>query len=180
MLCQQCCKREAQFHSYRIINNELMGVHLCAHCVENKTGREDSNSIDDKLHSILDVLLKKKVHDDSSTEGLRCESCGTTLDEYEKQGLLGCPRCYELFSDAIFAESVNPTASDTEQPITRPAKDSSENKNYSNDLSSGGSKFLQRLEMRLKKAVESENYEEAAHIRDRIKNLEKEGFFGDS
>ncbi|MBN2323057.1 MAG: UvrB/UvrC motif-containing protein [Spirochaetes bacterium] len=163
MLCQQCLKREAQFHSYRIINNELLSVHLCARCVENRKEREDHNSIDDKLHSILDVLLKKNVHDGNSSETRRCESCGTTLDEYEKSGLVGCPRCYELFADTIFGGRVKRHVSDPDR-----------------DRSGAGTEFLKRLEVRLKKAVESEDFEEAAHIRDRINNLEKEGFFGDS
>jgi protein arginine kinase activator len=164
MLCQQCLKREAQFHSYRIINNELMSLHLCACCVENKKEGEEPNSIDDKLHSILDVLLKKKAHDQNSTERLRCESCGTTLDEYEKSGLLGCPRCYELFAETVFA------GVHVDLPVSDPEE----------ARSNAGTEFLQRLEIRLKKAVESEDFEEAAHIRDRINNLEKEGFFGDS
>jgi len=178
MLCQQCCKREAQFHSYRIINNELTNVHLCERCIENKSSMEEPNGIDDKLHSILDVLLKKKVHEGNSMEGFRCEICGTTLDEYEKSGLLGCPRCYELFADTIFTERVNRPVSDPGQTGSSVGSDSQTNENL--DLSYGDSMFLQRLEIRLKKAVESEDFEEAAHIRDRIKNLEKEGFFGDS
>ena len=172
MICQQCRKREAQYHSYRVINNELTAVHLCAYCLEHKADGEDTNGMEDKLHSILDVLLKTKTADSLKKEGRRCESCGMTLDEYEKSGLVGCPRCYELFSDSIFSRRKRDRSSKKRSAVSHGGD--------SNDYTNGNSKFLKRLESRLKKAVESENFEEAAHIRDRIKNLEKEGFFGDS
>lgn len=163
MLCQRCLKRDAQVHSYRINNNELTDVHLCPRCAEINENQEESNGIDDKLHSLLEVLLKATVYNGNSAPMLRCENCGTTLKEFEKDGLVGCPACYDSFSDVIFKEK--------EKSYSTETVDKREE---------GGSTFIERLERRLKRVVEAEDFEEAAKIRDKIKDLEKEGFFGDS
>jgi protein arginine kinase activator len=163
MLCQRCMKRAAQFHSYRIINNELIDIHLCSQCIENNEHREEPNSIDDKLHSLLDVLLESNTTNGNSKSGQRCEDCGTSLAEIEKTGLAGCPRCYDIFSQVILK------GSEKNYVLSPALKDSG-----------GGLTFLDRLETRLQKAVEREDFEEAAKIRDKIQNLEEEGFYGDS
>jgi protein arginine kinase activator len=163
MLCQRCLKRDARFHSYRIINNELVDVHLCSRCVESNGNQEETNNIGDKLHSLLEVLLKADIYNGSSSSVLRCDGCGTTLKEIEKYGLAGCPRCYECFSHQLLKDT----------DITYSTESGSINTKES-------STFLDRLEKRLQRAVETEDFEEAAQIRDRIRTLEKEGFFGDS
>ena len=163
MLCQRCLKRDAQFHSYRINNNELIDVHLCSRCAEINDNQDENNGIDDKLHSLLEVLLNANVYNENSAPMLRCENCGTTLKEFEKNGLVGCPTCYESFSDVIFKEKEKSYSTDT-----------------GNKRGKSGSTFIERLEKRLKRAVENEDFEEAAKIRDKIRDLEKEGFFGDS
>jgi protein arginine kinase activator len=161
MLCQRCQKRDAQFHSSRIINNELIDVHLCSKCVEIHGNQEETKSIDDKLHSLLEVLLKADVYNGNSSSVLRCDICGTTFKELEKSGLAGCPKCYDLFSERIL-------------------KDNNESYGTGSPNKKAGSTFLERLEKRLKTAVQNENFEEAAKLRDKIRVLEKEGFFGDS
>ena len=160
MLCQRCLKRDARFHSYRIINNELIDVHLCSRCADINKNQQETNGITDKLDSLLEALLTKKVYNEKST--LRCENCGTTLKEFEKYALVGCPACYDFFADVIFSQ-----------------KNSMQSKGTGKKSIKKSSTFMERLENRLKRAVETEDFEEAAKIRDKIKDLEKEGFFGD-
>jgi protein arginine kinase activator len=156
MLCQKCRVRNAQYHSSRIINNQLVDVHFCKRCVENISNHEYTNNIDD----ILEVLVETDVYDANHADEPRCDTCGTTLAELKKIGLVGCPRCYHFFSDYL--------PKDTHKPFRKA------------DRAGKRSEFIERLEKRLKLAVESEDFEEAAQLRDKIKNLEKEGLFGDN
>ena len=156
MLCQKCRKRNAQYHSSRIINNQLVDIHLCKRCVENNSNQEHTNNID----GLLEVLVKTNVYDKNQTDELQCKTCGTTLSELQKNGLVGCPHCYTIFSDYLLKDK-----NKSHRRTGRTPK---------------GLEFIERLEKKLKRAVESEDFEEAAQLRDKIKDLEKEGFSGDN
>ena len=156
MLCQKCRKRNAQYHSSRIINNQLVDIHLCKRCVENNINQEHTNNIE----GLLEVLVKTNVYDKNQAEELQCNICGTTFSELQKSGLVGCPECYSIFSDYLSKHKI---------------------KSYKKSFrTQKGIEFIERLERKLKKAVESEDFEEAAQLRDKIKDLEKEGFIGDN
>ncbi|UCB44384.1 MAG: UvrB/UvrC motif-containing protein [Spirochaetota bacterium] len=155
MLCQKCRKRSAQFHSSRIINNQLVDIHLCKRCIENNGNQEHTNNID----GLLEVLVKTNVYDKNKADELKCNICGTTFSELQKNGLAGCPKCYSIFSDYL--------SEDRGRSYKRTGR------------TQQGIAIIEHLEKRLKKAVESEDFEEAAQLRDKIKDLE-EGFSGDN
>lgn len=163
MICQKCLKRNAQFHSYKIINNQLIDIHLCVKCIRNKNTHEAVNGIDDKLHSLVEVLLHSNVKKNSSSPDLKCDICGTSLIELQKTELLGCPKCYEIFSEFIYKSK------------KRPHKDFQK---Y--NVLKEHSELIDLLKKKLKRAVEFEDFEKAADLRDKIQNLEKKGFFRDN
>ena len=96
----------------------------------------------------------------------RCTLCGSTFKELTRLGRVGCTKCYE-----VFARELSPTIerlhARAEHKGRTPA--SFENKSGEDELSV--------LEGKLKEAIRSENYEEAAVLRDKIRSLknEKEG-----
>lgn len=88
-----------------------------------------------------------------------CPGCHYTLEQYEETGMLGCPECYKAFLSDLreyaageAAELVSYTPAEPELMVS-PALE------------------LGRLELLLQDAVRAENYEEAARLRDRIKQL---------
>jgi protein arginine kinase activator len=134
----------------------LVDIHLCKRCVENNSKQEHTNNID----GLLEVLVTTNVYDKNNAEELQCNICGTTFSELQKRGLVGCPECYSIFSEYLSEDR---------------------GKSYKRTFSTQkGTEYIERLEKKLKKAVESEDFEEAAQLRDKIKDLEKEGFFGDN
>ncbi len=163
MICQKCLKRNAQFHSYKIINNQLIDIHLCVRCIRNKNAHETANGIDDKLHSLVEVLLNSNMKKNGSSPNLKCDFCGTTLIDFQKNELLGCPKCYEIFSAFIYKGK------------KRPHKDFQK---Y--NILKKHSELIELLKKKLKKAVEFEDFEKAADLRDKIQNLEKKGFISDN
>jgi protein arginine kinase activator len=93
--------------------------------------------------------------------GLKCDNCGLTFDEFMRIGRCGCSVCYEAFKpnlDAII-ESIHGTtqhvgrAPKSQEPVMEP--------------------YFQknRLEAELREAIATEDYEKAADIRDRMKDL---------
>lgn len=90
-----------------------------------------------------------------------CRGCGLTAEEAQNLGELGCPECYIAFSSLIFPTV--PTAdsiANARMPSARRARLDRE-------------RILIELRAELRRAIESESFELAATIRDKIRNLEK-------
>lgn len=89
-----------------------------------------------------------------------CPYCATTLDSVIQNGKVGCPECYTVFRDFLLPSSLTPeNASGARMPLSyRSAIDRT--------------RSIADLKARLRIAVESENYELAATLRDKIRKLE--------
>jgi protein arginine kinase activator len=157
MLCQRCLKKPASYHSPQIVNNEVVQIHLCEDCVNRKNEQEAQNGFDDKLNYVYEGLLRSK-DEKTSTEETRCERCGTGLKEFKKTHLLGCPDCYGAL-EKYFAKDLD----STNVVYARETHASEQTQN------------LVHLKSELKRAVEEENFERAADLRDVIQNLEQRG-----
>jgi protein-arginine kinase activator protein McsA len=97
-----------------------------------------------------------------------CKACGMTLDNFRKEGRLGCPECYQSFGDplmeAIGRMHGSPEAKHTGVRPGEPAPDSRVVRR----------RRVQTLTKQMLAAVESEHFERAAQLRDEITGLEKE------
>jgi protein arginine kinase activator len=168
MLCQDCNKREAQVHLTQITNNEKRTLHLCKECAAARGFHSPLDNVPFPLAEILSGLAantaaagKVKVEDN-----ITCQKCGLSFDTFTRQGRFGCGDCYRTFRHRLepimrkihgaslhrgsVPRTVVSTAEGT-QPI--PVKEE------------------ERLEEELKKAIECEDFERAAEIRDKLKTL---------
>jgi protein arginine kinase activator len=94
--------------------------------------------------------------------GPACEACGLTYLEFRNQGRFGCPHDYDAFKAELLPllESIHGDvrhAGKTPRRLPR---------------TQGAQVELTNLRRRLQQLVTEENYEEAARVRDRIKELE--------
>ncbi|MCK4352691.1 UvrB/UvrC motif-containing protein [candidate division WOR-3 bacterium] len=158
MLCDICHKEEATVFYSIIINNQKTELHLCEECAAKK------GLIKPPLPSMFKEFLPLMPHE-PEFEKLKCLKCGLTYKEFRRLGKFGCPECYKAFEKKIL-------------PLLR--------KIHGNTQHIGKTTLIQakkyekesklfELKQKLKKAVEDESYEEAAHIRDEIKKLNKHG-----
>jgi protein arginine kinase activator len=168
MKCQDCGEREGIVNITQIINNEKTVLHLCRECADQRGFHSplDSNSF--PLANFLSGMLAKaesmKSIKKPAGPSLTCPNCGLTLDEFSQQGRLGCGRCYETFRNQL-------------QDILRKIHGSSLHRGkLPPTLSEEGAhiKEQERLQEELRRAIESEDFERAAELRDKIKSLEEE------
>jgi protein arginine kinase activator len=115
------------------------------------------------MSNLLEGLLHSTTNENYTAMDIKCEICGTTAKDVIKNRLVGCPNCYELFSDVINTYI-----------------DHSTNTYSKSELLDEESERLQVLRKNLREAVMSEDFEKAAHLRDRISSIEKDGFLGDN
>ena len=157
MLCDICKEKEATVHYAKIVAGKTQKVDLCEECAKSK-GMNDPTafSLADQLFGLGAAL---EIEQAGGGTGLKCPACGFTQADFKKAGRLGCPDCYQTFSDALDG------LLKTMHKGTRHVGKVPESFRHSRDLADR----LKGLQKKLTKAVESEDFEQAAVLRDEIK-----------
>ena len=96
----------------------------------------------------------------TDSKEILCPYCATSLQKAVESGKVGCPECYAAFSDYLF-----PATLPYEQALGARMPSS-----YRSALDR--TRSITDLKNRIKTAIECENYELAAELRDKIRKLE--------
>ncbi len=161
MLCDICGENEATVHLTEIIDDQMAELHLCEGCAKKKSlEMEQHFGLADLLAGLAGLGKQFEV---GQLTGVKCPNCGLTYEDFKKIGRLGCGQCYDTFK-----ESLTPLLKrihGSNQHLGRvPVKTSKVVKAKSE---------LQELKAKLQKAIQMEEFEEAAKLRDKIRELEK-------
>jgi len=164
-LCDNCGERQAAIHLTQIVNNAVTTLHLCEQCASEK-GVQTSASVGELP---LAGFLGTAGHGaaaalpDSADAGA-CPSCGATLQDFRDTGRLGCAHCYVAFEPHL--RELLRRIHGAERHVGKLYLDAAP---VSVD---DAPKVITELQERLRRAVEAENFELAADLRDRIRGLE--------
>lgn len=163
MLCQNCQKRNANVHITQIINNNKIEKYLCDQCAneKGKFGFGSSINLSDFLSGFI-VSSNNETKMDIEPKGSTCEICGMNFEDFRKTGKMGCGSCYQSYGDKM-------------KPILKRLHGNSEHVGKAPAAVSKGLEFsreIEKLKELLGKAIQTEEYEKAAEIRDRIKEME--------
>ncbi|MBO5788621.1 MAG: UvrB/UvrC motif-containing protein [Clostridia bacterium] len=192
MICSKCKKRNAVYLYEEIIGGKRRKYALCAECgegVKNAStlhGQESSFTFPFSFSiNDADNLFSTLFYGASATQstGKRCSLCGLKFEDIIREGKVGCPLCYTTFRDELspsisrihgadqhkgkaprgyVASEPTPEGHAEAEPVREPSKEEQKTKK------------LKELKAALEEAILSEEYEEAAKIRDQIKALEGE------
>jgi protein arginine kinase activator len=155
MLCEECNKNQATVVVTVLSGNGTTVRHLCQECVEKMETSIAKGELSSFLTSLLNILEPQKA------ETLRCDVCGLTYDEFQNTGKLGCAECYKVFAGQL--KPLLLRVHGRSQHAGRVPADREQERAF--ELS------ITKLKERMNQAVGVENFEEAAAIRDEIKNL---------
>src|SRR5215831_14154993 len=159
MLCCICKEKEATVHLTQIAGDKMQKVDLCEECAKTK-GVNDPTGF-----SLADLMLglgaAQEIEQAAGGAELKCPRCGFTQADFKKSGRLGCPECYKTFSEGLSG------LLKTMHKGTRHVGKAPETLRSSTEFAGR----LKTLQERLEKAIESENFEEAAQLRDEIKQV---------
>ncbi|RKX69830.1 hypothetical protein DRP53_06965 [candidate division WOR-3 bacterium] len=154
MLCDNCKKREAKIKIKEIgPDHKIVVLNLCEECAEKK-GILIKQQIS-PLEKLQELLTKTKKID------LICPNCGLSFTDFKKRGRFGCSQCYQTFRSEIerIIASIHGARSHTGKRPREGEKPQSQRIK------------MMRLREELKRALEREEYERAAEIRDQLKKL---------
>ncbi len=164
MLCDNCKERDAVINLTQVEHDTKVTLHLCEQCAQQKGVETGVAVLKSPLGGFLASLGQGKTTVlPSPQDGLRCAACGGTLKDFRESGRLGCAQCYGAFDFHL-------------RDLLRRLHGSSHHvgERYAPPGSAEADPRRQLLELRdqLRRAVENENFELAAELRDRIRVLE--------
>ena len=161
MLCDICNKNPATVHLTEIIDEQMNELHLCEECARQKSMQmEQQFGLSDLLAGLAEF---EQPAQEKEAVSLKCANCGLTYGDFKKIGRLGCGECYSTFKKYLGPllkriHGSNAHLGKSPLKVTKVFKKKID---------------LSDLRYKLQKTIETEEFEEAARIRDQIKELEK-------
>jgi len=160
MTCDLCGKNSATVHLTEIIDEQMNELHLCEECARKKSASmEQQFGLSDLLAGMAQV---EKPAKDEESVALKCPDCGMSYVDFKKVGRLGCGECYNVFKRYLtpllkrIHGSVQHVGKSPLKGVKAPKKKTD----------------IQDLRAKLQKAIDAEDFEEAARLRDQIRILE--------
>jgi protein arginine kinase activator len=147
-------------HLTDIVSGQKREVHLCQGCAEK---REILKHQELNLSAILQTVIGQHVGPlTDELARLTCPSCGIKYMEFKAEGRLGCPQDYEVFRTALapLLQKIHRAARHVGKVPVRAVRNAARQAE------------LMEIRQQLRRAVETEAYEEAARLRDLIRQKE--------
>lgn len=161
-LCDHCGKNEATIFLTQIEKNETRKRRLCDGCAATLGFAQGVGGAAAPLADFLAQMGKPSAPESFPVAGT-CPSCGLTLADFKRTGRLGCARCWSAFEGSLrgLLRKLHGGTQHTGKVYLPP--DPSE---------ADRAARVSALRRSLQRAVESEDFERAASLRDQIRRME--------
>jgi protein arginine kinase activator len=163
MTCDQCREREAVIHLTQIVNEQVTTLHLCEKCAAEKGVESPGSAVKTPLGTFLAAMGKGAEQQlPAARSGESCVRCGATFQDFRETGRLGCPDCYRAFEPSL-------------RDLLRRLHGSTHHlgERYTErEPEAAAAEQAAELREQLRLAVETENFELAAELRDRLRVVE--------
>lgn len=165
MKCQNC-DAEATIFYKEVVGGQLREIQLCEACAAEKG-----------FHLVIEqsklnianqfIWMAENLYPESANKvgAVQCPGCGLRYSQFARTGRLGCEGCYGAFEVQL-------------RQILRRVHGATRHKGkapQAGDAAAGRRRDLLRLREELSRAIEREEFEQAARLRDQIRTLESGG-----
>ena len=148
MICDLCRSNVAKYKVTRYLGNKILSLALCEDCYRN-------------LDNVLEQMAANGDFVDTP-----CPDCKTSFSTIRATGKFGCPTCYTHFKDKA-ASVISNIHGGAVHVGKRPAKPAKAEENPAVQQ-------LDNLRTQLQRCIANQEFEQAALIRDKIRELEAE------
>jgi protein arginine kinase activator len=172
MQCDICHKNDATVHLTEIVDNQITELHLCEECARQKGAQMEQHfGLADLLAGLADLGQQFEVGGKAEA---KCPNCGLTYQDFRRVGRLGCSECYKAFRDSLrvllkrihgSTQHLGRTPAKAPSPPSAPSAPPVPKKSD-----------VEQLRTKLQQAIEVEEFEEAARLRDKIRALESKKY----
>lgn len=156
MTCQNCGLNPATVHLTDIIQKQKRELHLCEACAREQQLIPDGPAPQLNLQALVQLIMGQPPNADP--DGLTCPACGLKYAAFRADGRLGCPDDYDAFRPAL-----EPLLERIHRGTRHAGK---------TPRSAALRAEVADLRDQLRAAVAAEQYEDAARLRDRIREKE--------
>nr|WP_300095122.1 UvrB/UvrC motif-containing protein [Sedimentibacter sp.] len=166
MLCDECGKNEAKVHVTHIINGKKSESHLCEDCAKKNQTILNSNF---SMENLFSAMLNNALNTTPYLPAKGCDMCGMTYEEFKQTGKFGCSHCIDTFKPRLM-------------PVVKSIQGHELHRGKIPRRAGGiykVQKDIEKLKDQLKSAIEQEEYETAAKLRDKIRSMESNMKKGD-
>lgn len=180
MECDACKQEEASIFLTEVVEGKVKKVNLCAACAEAKgVNNPKGFNLGDLLTGMGEQSIQTK-----SSRGLICPNCGFSQGDFKKTGRMGCSDCYDVFTEGLEGllkamhkglHHVGKAPHGFEPGIVPdiPEPEPEEVESLAEEEPTPENR-IEALQEKLASSIEEENYEEAARIRDELREIEAE------
>lgn len=166
MQCQLCGKRPAIVHFTEIVNNKKDEYHVCEKCAEERGYHtplvKTKFSVGDLLAGMVD---QAGAGEEAKIGRIQCPRCHMVYSAFKESGRLGCSECYVTFR-AQLRPLLRRIHGSTKHVGKTPVRDSAR---------VALRREIQKLHEEMQAAIEHEEFEVAARLRDQIRSIETKG-----
>jgi len=168
--CQSCHERDAVVRLTQIVGEEVTTVHLCSKCAAERGIETEAEIAQTPLGAFLAAMGKSGPGiAAAAATGEACPECGATLQDFRTSGRLGCATCWVAFERAL---------RDLLRRVHGATRHAGESYHTIDSLTLTETEQLDRtrLELReqLRLAIEAEQFERAAELRDQLRVIQGE------
>ncbi len=171
MFCERCKNIEATIHLTEIIKDVKSELHLCESCAREIGLNSKLSNFSLSIPEMLSFLDIDEV--DEFVNGSVCKSCGLSFADYSRESKLGCPDCYRYLGESLKSviAGYHGASRHMGKHPNNPAGINSAT--YEKPVVTANPQLsMEELKNLLSRAVLDERYEEAALLRDKIRELE--------
>jgi len=162
MQCQKCGNSDAVIHLTKIQNNEMNTYHLCETCAATEGLEPGAPSAAAPLTDFL-AQMGKGLPASTAAAPNQCPNCGLTLGDFKRTGRLGCATCYSQLDQHLrgLLRRLHGGTKHVGKVLLPPDPNQS-------DVFARIASLRRTLQL----AVDQEDFERAASVRDQIRHLE--------
>ncbi|NRA39608.1 MAG: UvrB/UvrC motif-containing protein [Planctomycetes bacterium] len=179
-MCHICLKNPATSHLSEMTDNDgLIELHICSSCctslqldlpsnplpitsiLQKASAADQDGPSDTPVTNSIDVDMGIDVKSPNANK--TCPQCGISFEQFSANNRFGCAHDYDAFSDELL-ELLTDLHGNLQHIGRAPHQDINRDNRVAN---------LIRLEKNLKESIAEERFEEAARIRDQIKELDE-------
>jgi protein arginine kinase activator len=161
MVCDLCKTGEAVIQLTEIEGSGVRQLHLCEKCAAERGVETTIGASKPQINNFLQTIHEQMPG--AKGEAVQCSFCSSTLADFRATGRLGCAHCYDTFESSLrdLLRRVHGNSRHIGRRYVAPLP---------SDLPHVSS--ATELRDRLKRAIETEQFELAADLRDKLRGIE--------
>lgn len=174
MLCQICRKKRSTGHFVQLaFGKKYIDLYVCEDCAKKlleNSGIDLDNTDSVSFGDFLKIFFSQL--DSNMIDKEKCPICGYSFENFQREGLLGCSSCYEVFKTKLEPIIINYQGYNKHIGKGSPYKERIPLNKETINSKMNNLSDLAVLKKELKKAIEDERFEDASVLRDKIRIIE--------